>query len=293
MGRALKSVISLCALANELGLAFVDNSATVIQRVDAADTAQSGSLCFAKNEYWVDRADNNAILITTEELAKKRQNGIHLISANARLDYARALTILERLVGFVWSIDEPVIHHTVKIGKNVVIGKGVIIGADTVIYNNVVIGDEVIIGERCVIKSSAVIGEEGFGFERDSHGKAVRLPHIGTVVIRNDVEIGSLTTICRGTLTNTILRDGCKIDDHVHIAHNVDVGEDAFVIACAEVSGGVKIGNRAWIAPNASIMNQVSIGKDSIVGLGGVLTKSIADGITVIGNPAKPLNRNK
>jgi UDP-3-O-[3-hydroxymyristoyl] glucosamine N-acyltransferase len=70
----------------------------------------------------------------------------------------------------------------------------------------------------------------------------VRLPHIGTVRIRNDVEVGSLTTVCRGTLSDTLIQDGAKIDDHVHIAHNIHVGEHTFVIACAEVSGGVRIG---------------------------------------------------
>ena len=88
-----------------------------------------------------------------------------------------------------------------------------------------------------------------------------------------------------------MLRNGCKIDDHVHIAHNVDVGEDAFIIACAEVSGGVKIGPRAWIAPNASVLNQLTIGADAVVGLGGVVVKSVPDGVVVVGNPARPLAR--
>jgi UDP-3-O-[3-hydroxymyristoyl] glucosamine N-acyltransferase len=117
------------------------------------------------------------------------------------------------------------------------------------------------------------------------------LPHLGGVVLGDDVEVGSLTTVCRGTLADTILRDGCKIDDHVHIAHNIDVGEDAFVIACAEVSGGVKIGRRAWIAPNASILNQLSVGDDSVVGLGAVVVRSVPDGAVVVGNPAKPIAR--
>jgi UDP-3-O-[3-hydroxymyristoyl] glucosamine N-acyltransferase len=97
--------------------------------------------------------------------------------------------------------------------------------------------------------------------------------------------------VCRGTLGDTVLRDGCKVDDHVHIAHNVDVGEYAFVIACAEVSGGVRIGQRAWIAPNASILNQLTIGADAVVGLGGVVVKSVPDGTVVAGNPAKQLSR--
>lgn len=290
MGRSLNSAVTAGALAAELGLPLHGNSDAAIQRIDAADVAVLGSLCFAKSAAWSAKVASDAVLLTAREHLVERA-GATILSTQPRLDFARALSVLERLAGFAWSEEEAYVHPSATIGKYVVIGRGVRVGAGTVIHHHVVIGDEVAIGERCVIKSGAVIGEEGFGFERDAQGKAHRLPHIGTVRIGNDVEIGSLTTVCRGTLADTVLRDGCKIDDHVHIAHNIDVGEDAFVIACAEVSGGVKIGPRAWIAPNASILNQLTIGADAVVGLGGVVVKSIADGAVVAGNPAKPLSR--
>lgn len=290
MGRSLITACTVGTLATELGLELQGDPNCLIQRVDTADVAKFGSLCFAKNAAWSARVNGNAILLTAKEHLIKR-DGPALISTQPRLDFARALLILESLCGFQWAKAEPIIHPTAQIGRNVVLGRGVRIGADTVIYHNAVIGDEVTIGERCIIKSCAVIGEEGFGFERDPLGKAVRLPHLGTVVIGDEVEIGSLTTVCRGTLGNTTLRNGCKIDDHVHIAHNIDVGEDAFIIACAEVSGGVKIGPRAWIAPNASILNQLTIGPDAVIGLGAVVVKSVPDGAVVAGNPAKPLSR--
>ena len=290
MGRALIAGIRAGELASALGLALIGDAQAVIDRVDTAADAHAGSLCFAKNVEWVSRTSSAAVLMTTAELLVERA-GPTLVSTQPRLDFARALAALERLVGFSWSTDAPVLATDVRIGQNVVLGRGVRIGAGTAIAHNVVIGDEVQIGAGCLVKSGAVIGEEGFGFERDREGRAVRLPHIGTVIIGDQVEVGSLTTVCRGTLGNTVLRDGCKVDDHVHIAHNVDVGSDAFVIACAEVSGGVKIGERAWVAPNASVMNQVTIGVDAIVGLGGVVVKSVPDGATVVGNPAKPLQR--
>jgi UDP-3-O-[3-hydroxymyristoyl] glucosamine N-acyltransferase LpxD len=289
MGRSLKNAVSVSRLAAELGLQVSGDKAALIYRVDAADAAGSGSLCFAKNATWAEKVNTSAILLTAKSHALERA-GPTLLSDEPRLDFARALMVLERWAGFVWSETECFIHPTARIGHNVVLGNGVRIGAETVIYHNAVIGDEVIIGERCIVKSCAVIGEEGFGFERDSSGKAIRLPHIGTVLIGDDVEVGSLTTVCRGTLGDTVLRNGCKVDDHVHIAHNVDVGEDAFVIACAEVSGGVKIGPRAWIAPNATVLNQLTIGADTVVGLGAVVVKSVPEGAVVVGNPAKRLN---
>lgn len=286
MGRALKQSITVAQLAGRLGLAYSGDGAAIIRLVDSADRAGPGALCFAKSADWVGRADPRCVLIADAEMVAERTGPV-LFSGRARLDFAKALTVLEQLCGFVWSDAEPEIHPTARLGRNVVVGRGAKIGAGTVIHHNVVIGDEVEIGARCIVKSCAVIGEEGFGFERDEDGSAVRLPHLGTVVIEDEVEVGSLTTVCRGTLANTILRRGSKTDDHVHIAHNVDVGEHAFVIACAEVSGGVKIGPRAWVAPNASVLNQISIGADSMVGLGSVVTKPVPDRTVVAGNPAR------
>lgn len=291
MGRALKSPVPAGKLAAALGLELLGSPDSLITRVDTADAASSGSFCFAKNAAWAGKVAQSAILLTAVENAAGRGFGVTLISGQPRLDFARALGLLEEWAGFVWSEAAPHVDPSATIGQNVVLGRGVRIGAGSRIYHNVVVGDEVVIGERCIIKSSAVVGEEGFGFERDGNGRAVRLPHIGTVIIESDVEVGSLTTVCRGTLGDTVLRAGCKIDDHVHIAHNIDVGEDAFVIACAEVSGGVKIGQRAWIAPNATVLNQVTIGSDSVVGLGAVVVKSVPDRAVVVGNPAKPLQR--
>ena len=289
MGRSIASSFSSDALANALGLRHT-GKAQAITRIDSLDEAGPGSLCFAKNLTYALQAPPNVILITSSDCRPSDGSTTVLDAIQPpRLEFAKALALIEARAGFVWSEAEPDIHPTAVVGKNVVLGKGVRIGAYSRIYHNVVIGDEVIIGERCVIKSGAVIGEEGFGFERDESGKAIRLPHVGSVLIGNDVEIGSLTTVCRGTLKNTFVADGAKIDDHVHIAHNVYVGRDALVIACAEISGGVHIGDRAWIAPNAAVLNQIRIGADSTVGLGAVVIKHVEAGSTVAGSPAKPL----
>lgn len=288
MGRALIKPLSVAQLARELNLKFSGDGSVLVNSVASADTATAGSLCFAKNPVWVDRADLRSILLADPEMLADRV-GPSIGSTRARLDFAKALTVLERLSGFVWSDREPEIHPTARLGRNVVLGRGVRIGAGSVIYHNVVIGDEVVIGERCVVKSGAIIGEEGFGFERDGDGKAVRLPHLGTVRLEDDVEIGSLNTVCRGTLADTVLRRGCKTDDHVHIAHNVEVGEGALLTACAEISGGVKIGRRVWLGPNVSIMNQIAIGDDAFLGLGAVVTKSVPEKTVVAGNPARIL----
>jgi len=178
------------------------------------------------------------------------------------------------------------IDHSAYIGPHSVIGAANI-GARTVVSAGTIIFDGITIGSNVLIGSGTVIGGDGFGFERDESGKLVKFPHIGGVVIEDDVEIGSNTSIDRGTLDATILKRGCKIDNLVHIAHNVIVGEHATVIAQAMIGGGVLIGDRAWIAPGACIMNQIRIGDDAVVGLGAVVVKDVEQGQTVMGSPAK------
>lgn len=287
MGRKLKHPIGAADVARALGLELLHGDAS-IDSVATAGDAGAGALAFAKDAIWAARAHASCVLIADPACAAAR-TGPTLLSTEPRLAFAKVVAFLQAQCGFEWSEEEAKVHPSARIGRHVVLGRGVSIGEGTVIHHNVVIGDEVQIGKRCTIKSCAVIGEDGFGFEREPDGTAVRLPHIGGVVIGDDVEIGSLATVCRGTLGNTIVHDGAKIDDHVHLAHNVQVGAHAFVIGGASISGGVKLGARSWVAPNASILNQVSVGNDAVVGLGAVVVKAVPDNTAVMGYPAKQL----
>jgi UDP-3-O-[3-hydroxymyristoyl] glucosamine N-acyltransferase len=109
------------------------------------------------------------------------------------------------------------------------------------------------------------------------------------VRIGEEVEIGALATVCSGASDPSIVKDGAKIDDHVFVAHNCHLSEQVVVVACAETSGSVKVGARTWLAPNCCVTNGISIGRDSVIGLGAVVTKSAGDDTTVVGNPARPL----
>lgn len=170
----------------------------------------------------------------------------------------------------------------VVLGANVILGDHVSIGPNTVIAN-ATLGDRVSVGANCTI------GLPGFGFVTDGTGRHSRFPQIGRVIIEADVEIGSNTCIDRGALGDTVIRRGAKIDNLVHVAHNCDVGEDALVIANATLCGGTVVGDRARIAPTATIREQLTIGADALVGLGAVVTKPVAPTTTVIGNPARPM----
>ena len=143
--------------------------------------------------------------------------------------------------------------------------------------------DHVSIGANCVI------GGTGFGYEKDEDGNWVLIPHIGNVILHENVEIGNCTTIDRAVLGSTEIKSHTKIDNLVHIAHNVEIGENTFVIANAMVGGSTKIGDNTWIAHSVSLMNGISIGKDVTIGMSSLVTKAIPDGETYAGSPAKPL----
>jgi UDP-3-O-[3-hydroxymyristoyl] glucosamine N-acyltransferase len=176
----------------------------------------------------------------------------------------------------------------VSIGHFAVIEDGVEIADGAVIDHHVVLRTGVRVGERTRIGSHTSIGGPGFGFEMDDEGRPVRLGHMGGVQIGSDVEIGSHVSIAQGTIEPTVIEDHVKIDDCVFIAHNVTVGKASFVIAGAEISGSVTIGERVWISPEVTVINKVSIGDDALVGIGAVVVKSVDPGVIVAGVPAKP-----
>lgn len=180
-----------------------------------------------------------------------------------------------------------VVSESASIGAFTVIGPGAKVGEGTEIRHHCVLGPNVQIGAHCLLKSHAVIGEEGFGLEADNDGNNVRLPHLGSVQVGNAVEVGSFTSINSGTILPTIIEDFVKISDNVHISHNCRVGENSILTGCVELSGSVTLGKNVWVAPNASVREKLSIGDGAIVGIGAVVTRSIEEGRTHYGNPAR------
>lgn len=208
-----------------------------------------------------------------------------------RLEFLRVVSELLDLGDPDQDAGEPTVDSTARLGSGVVLGPGVTVGPGTTIHANVVINARSSVGARVTIHPNTTIGADGFGYERDPlTGQALKFPHVARVVIEDDVEIGANTCIDRGSLTDTVIRRGAKIDNLVHIAHNVEICEDAFVIAHAMVAGSVRVGARAWIAPSAVLLNGIRIGEDATVGLGSVVTGNVVDGAIVAGSPARPLD---
>lgn len=181
------------------------------------------------------------------------------------------------------------IAETASIGPNCIIAGDVEIRDNSILYGNISIFGNVKIGKNVVINAGAIIGAEGFGYESDENGILVQFPQIGGVIIEDNVEIGANTCIDRGALGDTIIREGAKIDNLVHVAHNVVIGKNCRIICLVGIGGSVEIGDGSFVGISASIKNQKKIGKNVTIGMGAVVTKDIPDNTTVIGNPARPL----
>jgi UDP-3-O-[3-hydroxymyristoyl] glucosamine N-acyltransferase len=174
------------------------------------------------------------------------------------------------------------------IGPYSYIGKSTV-GDETIIYGHCHIYDQVTIGRQVTIHAGTVIGADGFGYQRNEKGEFEKFPHIGGIIIKDNVEIGANTCIDRGALGNTIIEEGVKIDNLVHIAHNVSVGKHTAIIANTMIGGSTSIGEYSWIAPSVCIRDQLVIGNKVTVGMGSIVTKNIPNGETWLGAPAKPI----
>jgi UDP-3-O-[3-hydroxymyristoyl] glucosamine N-acyltransferase len=221
----------------------------------------------------------------------------YLIVKNPRLYFLNLVKVFFTMPDLPSIAEASHIDKSVKVGKNVTIGTGVVVEANcvigdySVIDHNTVIKKGTVIGTRVKIGANNTIGGVGFGYEKSETGNYELIPHIGNVVIEDGVEIGNNTAIDRAVLGSTIIRKNAKIDNLVHIAHGVEIGENSLVIANSMIAGSTVIGKNVWVAPSASILNKLTVADNAFVGMGAVVLKDVSQGKVVIGNPAKELNK--
>ena len=189
--------------------------------------------------------------------------------------------------------------NNILIGKKCRIGKNTFIGSNTIIENNVSIGNNCIIGSQVVLRNSIIgngvviqdgckIGLKGFGFI-PLKGKNLRFPHIGRVLIGNNVEIGANCTIDRGSLNDTAIGENTFLDNQVHVAHNTKIGNNCMIAGQVGFAGSSKIGDSVSIGGQAGVSGHLKVGNNVKIGGGSGVVKNVKDGNVVMGYPAVPL----
>jgi UDP-3-O-[3-hydroxymyristoyl] glucosamine N-acyltransferase len=182
------------------------------------------------------------------------------------------------------------IGNNVKIYPQVYIGDNAVIGDNTTLFAGVKIYSETVIGKNCIIHSGTVIGSDGFRFNPQNDHKKV--PQIGNVIIEDDVEIGANCAIDRATLGSTILRKGVKFDNLIHIAHNVEIGENTYFAAHGVVAGSTKIGKNCMFSGQVGIVGHLQVADNTIITAQSGISKSITKpGETYMGSPAFDANK--
>lgn len=277
------------------------------------DRAGPHDLAFIANARYEESAESSkaAALIVGESFPGNGKNLLRV--SNPYLAYARAVELLLPDTPLVPGVQPTaIVDPTARvsatasigpftvIGAGVAVGHGVSIGASCVVEPGVEIGDGCRIfprvtlhagtrlGARCVVQSGSVLGSDGFGYATDERGRHHRVPQRGGLSIDDDVDIGANVTIDRGSAADTVIGAGTKIDNLVHIAHNVTIGQNAFIVAQVGIAGSASIGDHVVIAGQAGIIGHVKIGdRARLGGQSGVIGEVPADA-EFSGYPARP-----
>jgi UDP-3-O-[3-hydroxymyristoyl] glucosamine N-acyltransferase len=303
---------TVAEIARHLTGEVLGNPSLRLEGFAPADRAQPGDLTFAENENYFARAENSAAsaILVDGQFTSKTKTLIRV--PNSRIAFAKVLPLF-----FPERVLPPAVHPTAvvpasaridpsaHIGPYCVIGDHVQIGAHSVLHGgnhigdgcqlgesvrlfpNVVLYPDTEVGNRVRIHSGSVVGSDGFGYVLDA-GQHRKVPQIGNVVIRDDVEIGANVTIDRGALGPTIIGKGTKIDNLVQIAHNVTIGENCLIVSQVGIAGSTKLGNYVILAGQAGLAGHLKIGnRVSVAAQSGVM-HNIPDGEKWLWTPAQP-----
>ena len=304
---------TLAEIAKIVGGELIGDGNLLITGLSGIKEAKEGDLTFIANQKYFPliKSTRASAAIVPSNLADKGKPVI--VSDNPTLAFSKVSSIFsdEMSKHFTGIHKTAIISDTAKLGRDVAVGPYTIIsdkaqiGDGTIIYSGCFIGEETSIGKNClfypnvvvreklsignrvIVHSGAVIGADGFGYT-EAGGIQHKIPQLGTVVIEDDVEIGSNTTIDRARFDKTVVGQGTKIDNLVQIAHNVIIGKNCIIISQVGISGSVEIEDKVTLAGQAGVVGHIRIGAGAVVAAQACVTKSVTAGVMVSGYPAKP-----
>jgi len=311
-------LVTLRKLASIVGGEIIGAPDQVIHGVSDIKNGAPNTITFlfnSKHKELINQTSASAIIVSDAAILQDKSG---IVVANPRLAMAKVLSVFEPSNNIESGIHATaIVHKTAKIGKNVdigafsIIGKHTQIADSTTIHNNVSIGNDVVIGTNVVIfpqvaiysrvnirnnviiDMGTVIGSSGYGYEteNDVHHK---IPQIGSVVIEADVEVGANCTIDRGTIGNTVIGTGTKLDNLVQIAHNVKIGKGCLLMGQVGIAGSAEIGDYCIFAGQSAVKDGVVIGNGAVFAAKSGVTKSVSGNKIYAGMPVREIReKNK
>jgi len=304
--------MKLKELAQWIGGTVVGDGEVEIHSVASIEDAKEGEITFIANPKYLSKLNQtraSAVIVSPEVIPGEK----HLLCVkNPYLAFAKILTLFTQkpyqskgidsnawvsptaqlgedltVYPFVYIGDRCHIGDRVTLYPGVYVGEDSSIGEDSILHTNVSIYPGMTIGKRVILHSGVVVGSDGFGYAKEG-GKNFKVPQVGKVEIEDDVEIGSNTSIDRGTLGNTIIRRGVKIDNLVQIAHNVLIGEDSIIVAQVGISGSTKLGSNVTLAGQVGLTGHLQIGDNVMIGAQSGVAQDVPANQAVTGSPAMP-----
>lgn len=288
-----------------------DVAITQVVKIDEESDSGLSFLANPKYEQFIYTTGADIVIVGTDFKPEKELKPTLIRVDEPYLAIAKLLDMYNKMkldktgVSELAFVDESAeVGEDVYIGEFAYVGKNVVLGHGAKIYPNAYVGDhssigdsstvfsgarlyhDTVMGKYCTIHSGVIIGSDGFGFAPNEKGEFVKVAQTGNVVIEDNVEIGSNTTIDRATIGSTIIRKGVKLDNLIQVAHNVEIGENTVIAAQTGISGSTKIGKNCMIGGQVGIVGHIRIGDNVKIQAQAGVPSNVKDGEVIMGSPA-------
>lgn len=310
-------------IAEWIGATVEGDSSVEIDHFSSIEKGKIRGLSFLSNPKYENHLYTtaaSAIIINQSLQLKQKVNAVLLRVKDPYASFTVLLTLYEKMIrpSYTGISDQAFIHAEAKVDSScyiafgayiskgahieagveihphVFIGEGVHIEKDSIVYAGAKIYDRSLLGKEVIVQPNAVVGSDGFGFAPDSEGVYTKIPQLGNVIVKDKVEIGACCTIDRATFGSTIIEEGVKLDNHVHVAHNATIGAHSAIAALTAIGGSTKIGKRALIGGQVGIIGHLVIGDDVKVQAQTGIARNVKDQEKLQGTPAlEYMNFNK